>query len=236
MSNREIRFGVADQNGYRASTWKCVTPKSADKLDVYLICRELGGSLKISLHEKSLNQKPHEHGLWRIAYLRDFYYKNTEALKNQVIDEWPRPLEIGSGMTLAFRILTPAGAVTTPLNGSAKKTHWIRAPMSGEVIETCIIITSPTTKIRDWPGKNAMNSNLVGFISLNDRGKVWVVYRGIKMPELKEFPTKTTVRFFQGHSVKKLEKSKNLRMHVFGRMEDGSRAIIEFGCKIGGKD
>ena len=57
MPEQVIRFGISDGGGHRAATWKLLTPSGQS--EVYLVCRELGGTLKVSLHKS---------GRWHVAY------------------------------------------------------------------------------------------------------------------------------------------------------------------------
>src|SRR4051812_36013150 len=99
MREHSLRFAVTDNNGRRGATWKIWTPKH--KADIYLVCRELKGAIKTSLHES---------GSWHSGYTDDAlgkYFEDEKILEQKkYIDIWPRPKEIAEGVTLAFRIVT----------------------------------------------------------------------------------------------------------------------------------
>ncbi len=83
MAENELRFGVTDGVGQRGATWKLVVAKHSP--DVYVLCRELRGVLKVSLHAS---------GEWRIAYLAEAHKALVEGLpgdRGRLIREWPRP-------------------------------------------------------------------------------------------------------------------------------------------------
>jgi len=218
-NKQSIRFGITDGSGKRADTWKCWVPIGAGKSDVYLTCRSLKGSLHASLHES---------GLWHIAYSTEFFAENLDALgdrpQGRFIDKWPRPKEIAPGITLVFRIVTPHSAVSTPIASLNKNIVWIPAPPPGQAVEIDIFITSPNALVSSWPGKNSMNTKLVGSISLESGDKIWVVYMVITLPNFKN--VQGTARYFKGRSKDDL-KGKELRAIVFAQEKDGSRIIID---------
>jgi hypothetical protein len=53
MAKRQVavRFGVIDEGGRRAASWKCWAERGRGKNDIYLTSRTLGGVVKASLHE-----------------------------------------------------------------------------------------------------------------------------------------------------------------------------------------
>lgn len=136
MSKKSIRFGVTDGKGNRSSTWNCFAANPPKK-DVYLACREIGGSLKASLHES---------GNWHIAYNKKFFDQNivgdNDTDKSRFIEKWSKPPEIAHGLILAFRIVIPWGSVRTPIEKNIKKNiHWVAKPSEGKAIEFDLIIT-----------------------------------------------------------------------------------------------
>jgi len=173
MAQRALRFGIRDDPDRRSATWKLWTDGSQGKSDVYLACRSLGGSLKASLHES---------GNWHYAHsLRSFEerVKRTGSHSpNPFVDTWRRPAEIAPGVTLAFRILTPASAVVRmPLQRSASPIVWLPNAPPSKATEIDIFLTSPTTRVSGWPGKRSMNTGLVGSIALANGETVWAVHR-----------------------------------------------------------
>lgn len=107
MAQRSLRFGIGAADGPRAATWKLWTETARGNSDVYLACRSLGGFLKASLHQS---------GTWHVAYSKQAFEESVQGVapypKDRFIEKWPKPAEIGPGVTLAFRIVTPFSAVT----------------------------------------------------------------------------------------------------------------------------
>lgn len=220
MGERSIRFAVTDGSGLRAVTWKCWTTTNVGKSDVYLTCRELGGSHKASLHQS---------GSWRIAFDNRFFNENvidsTHKTRGRYITEWTRPRELAPGLTLAFRIITPYSSVNIPVVSLDARIVRIPKPPHGCAVEVAIFITVSGALVSSWPGRNFMNTKLVGSVSLDSGETVWVVYMVIDIPDFKEAQGKLS--FFKGRSKKDLSE-KGLHALAVGKEKDGSRYIVDF--------
>jgi len=177
MTEKAIRFGITDGQGHRAASWKLWTPSTTS--DVYLACRELGGTLKASLHES---------GNWHVAYSQTTFDADVLGIvpsqKDRFMDKWSRPKPIAPGVTLAFRIVTPYSAVMTPLYNPGKNISWIPNCSAPRATEIDLILVSPTTPATGWPGKNKMGTQLIGSYHLSSGDSVWAVYWTIDMPDL----------------------------------------------------
>lgn len=219
-SKQSIRFGITDGSGKRASTWKCWTPVGVGRSDVYLTCRSIGFALKVSLHQT---------GEWHIAYSEEFFAENPDALadrpQGRFIDKWTRPSGIAPGVTLALRIITPYSAVSIPIASLNRTIAWITVPPPSQAVEIDIFITSPHALVSSWPGKNRMQTKMVGSMLLDNGEKIWVVYRVIECPDFEDMCG--TPRYFKGRSKDDL-KGKGLRIlaHKIHK-EDGSLVILD---------
>jgi hypothetical protein len=220
LSERAIRFGITDGSGKRAATWKCWTPVGAGKSDVYLTCRSIGYALKVSMHET---------GEWHIAYSEKFFAENPDALadrpQGRFIDKWARPNEIAPGLTLALRIITPHSAVSIPIASLKRTITWIPNSPPGQALEICTFFTSPYALVSSWPGKNSMQTKLVGSMLLENNEKIWVVYRTIERPNFEDM--RGTPRYFKGRGKGDLT-GEGLRIlaHKIHK-EDGSLVILD---------
>jgi hypothetical protein len=219
MAEQSLRFVVSDYE-HRAASWKIWTRTGQGKHDVYLACRSLGGTLKASLHGSDS---------WHVGFLQSFLSRELDAdhLKqvDPYIERWPRPPEIGHGVTLAYRLLVPTSAVNIPISDSLPdSTIRILAAPKGKAVEIAVIITTPDTKITDWPARRSMNTELVGKLALENAETIWVVHRTDDVPPL---PGRTgnATWFKSGREVGMPEG--NIRGIVFGSHEDGSRFMIE---------
>lgn len=216
MPDLALRFGVFDGAGFCAATWKCWTPPG--KEDVYLSCREMGGALKASLHES---------GAWHVAFDNKFFYakvrQEDKSEKGRFLDKWRVPPPITPGVRLAFRIVTPRSSVCTPHKEVPEIVHAPK-PAEGKALEFDLLIVDPPTPVPGWPGKNNMNTSLVGSYTLPSGRTVWVVYWEIPVPAL---PTQTgRVKFFDGTTLEDL-KGDGLKLLVFGDEPDGSKVIYD---------
>lgn len=224
MPEQVVRFGISDGSGRRAATWRVWTPEG--KSDVYLACRALGGTLKASLHQS---------GSWHVAYSQKTFEEDVDGAiptqKDRFLERWPRPRPIAPGVILAFRIVTPYSAVTSPVSEADKNVAWLPNCPLGRATEVDIIIVSPTTPVTGWPGKNKMRTKPVGSYRLANGESVWVVYWVVDMPDLSS-ATKGTGRFYKGRTKEDL-KSDKLRALVFGEEPDGSRVIYD--CAVMGR-
>ena len=220
MPERSIRFGIFDEAGNRAATWKCWTQIGSGNSEVYLACRELFGALKASFHQS---------GQWHIGYDQMFFEENVvhplAKGKGRFIAKWPRPQDISPGVTLSFRIVTPWSSVNTPFNLSEyKKVHRVKNAPEGKATEIDIIFTGRSTLVNNWPGKSSMNTNFIGSMELDNGDRVWIVYMVIDMPKLNIGPA--TPQFFKGRSIDDLE-GPGLRAILFGDEPDGSRVLYD---------
>lgn len=221
MVQKSIRFGICDKNGNRAATWKLWTETSSGKSDVYLVCRKLGGAIKVSLHES---------GFWHLAYTEKTYEKQVKGtinkLKDRYIEKWQRPPEIAPGVTLSFRIVTPYSATTIPFGErNHKNVVWIPNAPEAQATEIIILFTQPTISVTGWPGKRASGTSLIGSIPLENGEIVWAVYQVVDMPDL-SMVSNGVGRFYKGKSKEDLN-SDFLRAHVFGKIHDDSRIIYD---------
>lgn len=220
MPERSIRFGVTDGRGNRAATWKLWTQTGSGKSDVYLACRALGGTLKASLHES---------GNWHIAYTQRAFAKDVAGAiaqqSDRFMEKWPRPKHISDGVTLAYRIVTPYSAVTSPISDSEAQIICIPNAPEPKATEIDIIITALTTSVTGWPGKRSLGTSLVGSFQRENGQIVWAVHWVIDMPDLSS-STKGNLEFYKGRGPEDME-SDNMRALVFGKEKDGSRVIYD---------
>jgi hypothetical protein len=122
MAKRQaaVRFGVIDDKGRRAASWKCWAEIGRGKNDVYLACRALGGVIKASFHES---------GNWLVDYDgRKFPEMFDDANKppTRFPMQWIRPSEVFPGVTLACRVVVPWHSPNIFLTAIDPKVSWIQ--------------------------------------------------------------------------------------------------------------
>jgi hypothetical protein len=183
-----LRFAVGSPDGPRAGVWRLW----AERNDVYIAARILGGAYKISLHES---------GDWREAFDSNYVRRHPELLppgRDRTLERWPRPPELRPGLTRAFRILVPRSEVVgaaSPLRSSKQVTWVLPAPVGWL---TCFTILLST---RDWladehPASGQATSRLVGRLEL-PREVVWVVADELPVPEGNRLALDLTKRAWQ---------------------------------------
>ncbi len=180
----------------------------------------VGGALKTSLHES---------GNWHTAFIHSFFHQQVpnehKDEKGRFVEQWTRPIDIAEGITLALRIITPWSAANAAFDEKAfKRTVWVPNAPNGKATEICVIITKPKVKVTGWPGKKAMDTELVGSMVLDSGDTVWIIYSCIDMPNLPS--VKSTPKYFKGRSRVDF-KEEGLRILVFGTHDDGSRVLYD---------
>jgi len=226
MPKQSLRFSVRDENGNCAVTWKLLTQTGNDKHDVYLTCRSLGGKFKASLHQS---------GSWHVGFVRDFLNENLDRChpkrEDPYIDRWPRPTELAPGVTLAYRIVIPTSGVNIPITNSLPKSiTWIPAAPKGKAVEIDVVFTRPGTVVSNWPGRNSMQTELVGKLVLENREIVWVVHRVVDVPAFNLPSGGNPTWFKSGRDVNLADG--NIRAILFGNADDGSRFVVDCAVKI----
>jgi len=219
-----IRFGIRSPEGFQSSTWNCWTENGTGKHDFYLTCRALRGALKTSMHQS---------GRWRVAFEKPFIAKTSSEIgwsqEDRKIDEWPRPAEIAPGITLAYRLVIPASALTiqVTLYNDDKDVVWIPSPPEGMAVEISLLLTLPGVIVPDWPGKNSlMNTELVGTFLLENGETLWMVHRITPVPQLSTSNLKGQPIWFNSYNQDKLP-ADGLRAIVIGTADDGSKFLFE---------
>jgi hypothetical protein len=220
MPTQTLRFGVFDGADLRAATWRCWSPHG--KEDVYLSCRELGSVFKTSLHES---------GQWHVAYDNNFFTRNVreedKSEKGRFITKWAAPQPIAPGVQLAFRIITSCSSVCTPYTNVANIIQ-LPKPAEGTALEIDILIVEPTVKlIPEWPGKDNMNTSLVGSFQLPSGRTVWIVYWEIPVPAIMTNQLTGRVKYYEGYTREDMNID-GLKVLVFGEEPDGSRTFYDY--------
>ena len=227
MAQRSLRFAIRDDHGRRAATWKLWTEAAGGRSEVYLASRSLGRYLKVSLHES---------GDWHFAYEQRAFEARVQGTSPSATDrfirKWKRPAELAPGLTLAFRVNTPASAVTTPIEaGLPAGLIWVPNAPEGMATEIDIFLVKNTTRSTSWPGKTKMGTSLVGSVPLENGETVWVVYWVVPMPDFSKAFTGGRGSYYKGVSEKHLHGA-NLKALVFGEEADGSRVFYDVPVQV----
>ena len=71
MRQPSLRFGISDCHDRRGATWKLWTETARGESDVYLTCRALAGTLKVSMHHS---------GQWHHAYSLRIFKERVDGV------------------------------------------------------------------------------------------------------------------------------------------------------------
>jgi hypothetical protein len=167
MTN-ELRFGVGSASGRRSKTWLI----KAQKNDVYLMQRRVGGDVKVSFHEG---------GPFRFALTAEHLKKPDrlqapEGTDPRLAKAWPRPPEIAPGLTRAFSIFVPWFEVIERPGAERGSVTWADPPPKGSAVEFDVFFSTPTAEVSTHPGARSMGTRSVGTITLPNAERVFVVW------------------------------------------------------------
>lgn len=223
MGDHVLRFAVGDPAGTRAATWRVWSPAGRGKNDIYIACRSLGRVLKTSLHES---------GSWHVGFLRSYIKNNFDAADpkqtNPYLQRWPRPPEIGPGVTLAYRIVVLPAAVNRICQPESAHITWLPPPPMGSATEISVLLVEARANVEQCPGSRSMGTLPVGSYVLDSGVTVWVVHRQIDSPTV-NLPGEGSATWFSGKGQADLSKP-GVAGLIFGDSEDGSRVILEVGA------
>jgi hypothetical protein len=222
MPTRELRFGIHDGRGLRATTWKLWTRSGRGKSDFYLACRATGRYLKVSFHQSAE---------WRVAYEQSAFLRLlggvVPAYRDRVIDSWTRPPALASGFTMALRIVTPSASVVTPIDSGDRAVEWIPNAPAGKATEILLVIAPPGCP--RWNGNQA-----IGSLPIESGESIWVAQHTIDMPDVSGPLLQARPQFFNGSSKSDLEEAESLRMVAFGSTVDGQRVLYDLAVEYNG--
>jgi hypothetical protein len=225
MPEKRIRFGVRDQ-ARRAATWTLALRVSADRPEVYLCARGLGGVLKTSLHA---------YGMWRHAYVKGRFTELFEGIENapedRCIEEWPRPAEHGPGITWALRILVPPAGARTPIEpGLENAIHWIKVAPEPRWTEIDIFFLA-ASHATVGPAPNATDFAVIATEPLGNGEFVHVVHQSIEPPQFTE-TQQGQLRFFAGHSATDILETEYLHALAFATDSLGIHILVDSAVEV----
>ncbi|MGZ4881877.1 MAG: hypothetical protein ACXV7G_12605, partial [Halobacteriota archaeon] len=185
-----------------------------------------------------------ESGQWHTAYSKSTFEEDVKGaiptFKDRYLEKWSRPSDFALGHTLAFRIVTPWSAVSTPVQEKRYKgVTWLPSAPESMATEIDILITNPAAVVIGWPGKRSMGTSFIGSFLLSNGQVVWAVSLFVDMPDASNQlegsnSQKGTNWFIKGKSEKDLLRLKDggLRSFAFGTEPDGSRVIYDCAVEI----
>jgi hypothetical protein len=203
-----MRFAVRSE-GQRSATFRLWVQGS----DVYLVSREVGRALKVSLHGS---------GQWHIKI------RQLESELDSVVDNWSRPPPSPRGKTLALSILIPRSAVVVPITPT-KRIRWYDLPPAVAGVAFNVVLTPNVEMLLEPP------MVLVGSIPLARPERVHVVGETLdQLPDV-QLPQPSFRPLRPGDtpeaSLQRLREDGNLagplKMLAYGDREDGVRWFLD---------
>ncbi len=174
---------------------------------------------------KAIKLSLHQSGSWHFAYTSRELFDEEALPPNRLVNEYKQPLPHAEGLTLACRIHIPYHAANIPDSQLDPSVHWIPCATPGYSVEFAIILSEWPFDPEDWPGRQAMGTQVVGSIPLERSGRLWVVYHIV--PSIKSpLPPASNLQYFKGMSEHDMLNSAN-RAWMWGTHDDGSIIIQE---------
>jgi hypothetical protein len=211
-----IPFAVRS-DGHRSATFRLWVQGS----DVYILSREVGRSVKVSLHGT---------GEWHIKV------RQLESGLDSVVDSWPRPPARPSGLTPAFGILVPRSAVIVPIAATkGKQIRWFDIGSSAAAVAFNIVLTPNVNLIVEPPRV------LVGSIPLAKPERAHVVGETLEeLPEIR-LPDPASFRPLRPGDTPEaaMQRAREaaslpgpLKVLVYGARDDGLRVFLDSAAEI----
>lgn len=220
MPEHAVRFGVSNNSGARAETWKCWTRTGQGKRDVYLSCRALRGTMKLSLHES---------GSWHLGFDPATFpslFREGDQPASRFASRWKKQAPSSDALLLAVRIQVPFEAVNIPASELESKVCWINAPAEEQMVEIGIFLSGQRIPYADVDWR-PLQATFVGGFPLDGGGGVWIACRHVPCT----YPMHGPVAHRRyGRDVipeRAMEEPETLRFLVWGDCEDGSIGLFE---------
>lgn len=217
-NEREVRFGLK-RGDQRSGTYIIAGTPTTD--DVYVMSRHVGVQYKASLHQS---------GSWRISV------EPIDPATGQVGppiggQTWTRPQPFAPGLTKAFAVLIPGGAIGTPLTPDVEaRVHLYDVPVGAEAVQFTVLYAQPGVRSSTWPGADAMRTTLVGKFTLPiSQERVFVVAHGLETAPTPA-PKAATGQLLPGVSrddFRRALEEGSLRAVMFGIDDDGTAWFMD---------
>jgi hypothetical protein len=219
MPERKLRFGVGSADGPQSAVWLVWTGSATS--DVFVACRHIATSLKVSLHAS---------GLWRLAFT-ERYTTMPGALVSSDSDraaaKWSRPSEFRPGWTHALSVVIPASDLwrPDPPLRLPNDVRWRPAPGPGMESQFAVFLERATGLTARRPMGDVMAT-----FYLPSRENLWVIAADVQsMPENVELyeRSRAKARAATGGT------GVGSRSLVFGDRPDGARVVIDLYAGAG---
>lgn len=172
--NNVLRFAVGTPQEYGSAIWRLWVDKNSN---VYLSTRELGGTIKMSLH------LPHK---WRLAWTSESGIL-AQGSTDRVEERWLPPSEFRSGWVQGPSVIIPYTEIQKPFSHPPNKDYsqviWIALPKKTNKHHFTVLLMNPTLKKEDLVKVMKPGDIFLGSLDLGNKGKVILCQREIELVE-----------------------------------------------------
>lgn len=215
MTSRDaLRLSVGTPEGQHSGIWRMWPGRAGD---IYAAGWLYGGMFKYSFHRS---------GEWKLAFRRDYYWKNlggeVPASLPEVVRGW-RPPVYRHAVSPALRIIVPHGELVDFPVPTQKPVRWIPAPREAHAIHVLLVLT-PRNKFRGYGhGEDIRPVKVWPFA---DGLHAWAFYLELPIePELSEIIQAKRVELSSAGA----ERGPGRTASIHGQLEDESALVIELG-------
>ncbi len=209
MGRFKCRFAVGSPTGLRSGAFTVWTSRN----DIYIAGRNIGGSMKTSLHESGKR-----HSGLTSTFFQEPGTLEMWGLANRHADEWIGGYQISETTTLEFAIAFPKSDLRlfSDPKLNPNKIKWLPEPPQGCHLEVALLIETEPSDTEEWPGKTIMGTQFLDSYVLPDGRILWLVYHSIP-----ESPTPKSI-----HEELKLVIKKSMQANPNMQFTGGHRLIV----------
>ena len=217
----EVRFTVGDSS-HHSGVWKIWATKT--NASVYAAIRDLGGRLKVSLHDGPIGPD------YRLQWTAE-HEKGNPELVSRTIDKWPRPSEFGNtGWAKGVSIWVRNEDVAPAPGGESLPADvlFLPIPLDGRAIGLHIVIARPTgqfVKLRGMP--------LCGIMLANGQVALLVAPQAVVRNDTNRMVADALAKLMPS-AIDRLDKRRTSRALVWSDGVDGTRQVWDVAVRPGG--
>lgn len=180
MTEHVLRFAARSPEGFTSDLWRLSTRTGTGKNDAYLVCLGLGKISKASFHET---------GSWNYSFIGSDpgkVFPGGDAPPSRHMSMTVGPPTMSVPIVLMGRVVWQSECITVPqrTDGYGRDDiRWLPQAPPGNHTEVAIFAVRGQPLHDDWPGKDAMETVLVGRLPI-EGGHIAVVARECPTPPL----------------------------------------------------
>lgn len=168
-----LRFAVGSPTEYRSAIWRMW----AERDDVYLAARVMGGWIKLSMHRS---------GIWRLAWTAQSGIR-AQGSSDRVGERWQRPPEFRAGWIQGPAVIVPNTGIERPFTHVTDAERipivWSPTPKPGHKLHFTLLFASADASPESWQTVFRAGDKVVGTLTLRNRSMVALSRREVPMVE-----------------------------------------------------